>query len=171
MSKAHATVGKDTELKLANYLAANGWPQARRMIRTGFRLRTREAADEGDIVGTPFTWQSKSLRDKQPGHDPNGAMERAIPGWLAETESQRVAARTPAGFLVIRRWGTTDVGRWWVHQRLGQLVELETGFANDHTPKLVVAGPYVPIRMELSCLIGILHQLGWADENPEEATA
>jgi hypothetical protein len=79
-----------------------------------------------------------------------------------------VAARTPAGFLVVRRWGTTDVGRWWVHQRLGQLINLQTGFASDHSPAVTVAGPYVPIRMELSCLIGILHQLGWTEAKAEE---
>lgn len=166
MSAKDTNVGKDTERQVARYLRENGWPGAERRVRTGFRVFGREVADEGDIVGTPFCWQVKSLR-------PAARAELAVPKWLAETEAQRIVSCAPLGFLVVRRWGTTDVGRWWSFTRLGQLHSMLTGFALDAMaaqPEWQVPA-LLPVRMDMASLTGLLHQLGWADTAGEEAVS
>lgn len=158
MSAKDTNVGKDTERAVAGWLRGNGWPGAERRVRTGYRTSTRESADEGDITGMPgLCVQVKSLR-------PTARAELAVPSWLAQTEQQRAASGATLGFLVVRRWGTTDVGRWWAFTRLGQLYDMLTGFAFD--PK--GAEPerpmpdLIPVRMDVASLAGLLHKLGWA---------
>jgi hypothetical protein len=150
-------VGKDTERAVAGWLRANGWPGAERRVRTGYRTSTRESADEGDITGCPFIcWQVKSLR-------PPARAELAVPSWLAQTEQQRQASGATLGFLVVRRWGTTDVGRWWAFQTAAQLYHLLSGKDED-----LDYGRLIPVRMDMAALASLLHITGWAGV---EATA
>lgn len=159
-----ADVGKDTERRVARYLRENGWPSAERRIKTAYRVGDREVADEGDLIGCiGICWQVKSLR-------PANRMELAVPTWLAETEHQRRASGATLGFVVVRRWGTEDVGRWWTFQRLSQLADLATislGL-NNYEPEFY--GPRIPVRMDMAALVGLLHQTGWAGTTSQEAT-
>jgi hypothetical protein len=141
MTAKDTNVGKDTEQRLARWLREHGgFPHAERTVRTGYRVSSRSMADAGDIDGCPgLAFQAKSLR-------PADRAERAVPDWLLETEAQRQAAGADIGVLVVRRWGTTDVGRWWAFLPLPQL-------AGD--------GPFVPVRLELAHAVAYLHRVGY----------
>ena len=100
-------VGKDTELRAARYLRSRGLAGVERAVRTGFRTTERSVADAGDLTGWPGVCiQVKSLR-------PANAAERQTRTWLAELESPRQQSGASIGLLIVRRWGTTDVGEWW----------------------------------------------------------
>ncbi len=158
MSAKHTNVGKDTEQRLARYLRGVGWPNAERTVRTGYRTAARTVQDAGDIDGTPgLCWQAKSLR-------PADRAEREVAGWLVDVEWQRARAGADIGLLLVRRWGTTDVGRWWCFLDAVDLVQATGG--------LVAALPadvVMPTRMELRHAVTLLHTLGYGD--PVEAAA
>lgn len=157
----HNDVGKDTEQRVARYLRETGFPGCERRVKTGYRVTGREDPDQGDLTGCPgICWQVKSLR-------PATRAELAVPGWLAETEYQRIASGADLGFLVVRRWGTTDVGRWWVFQRLHQLHGLACGAVTE-VPEVPGVGA-IPVRMDMAALVGLLHNTGWA--GTEEAVS
>jgi hypothetical protein len=121
-------------------------------VRTGYRVAARELADGGDIDGTiGLCWQSKSLR-------PADRAEREVPGWLLEVEQQRAQSGADIGLLVVRRWGTTDVGRWWCFLDTVDLVQATGG--------LVAALPadvVMPVRLELRHAVTLLHTWGYGD--------
>jgi hypothetical protein len=177
VSKKDTNVGKATEQEVVRYLRP-WWPGAERKIRTGYRVNGREMVDHGDVMGTPgICWQIKSLRTHDPRSkvvDPTAGYERAIPEWLMQTEAQRLASGSDLGFLVVRRWGTTDVGRWWVFQRLAQLHRLleDMPLTTESYITRFTPGALVPVRMDMASLIGILDQTGWTagsgvvDEGP-----
>ena len=157
----HNSVGKETEQMVARWLRdEGGFPEARRIVRTGYdRPGGHTAADEGDIdTGAPVTVQCKSLR-------PVDRMERAVPGWLAETEAQRQTAGTDVGLLVVRRWGTTDVGRWWAFLRLR---DLSCVSEERYRP----SAPWgAPVRLEVRHATALLHTWGYGcPDIPTSAT-
>lgn len=141
MTATHTNVGKDTEQRVARwYRDVGGYPHAERRVKTGFKIANREVVDAGDIDGVPYVVQVKSLR-------PAERMEREVPGWLVETERQRQAADARVGLLIVRRWGTTDVGRWWALLPLGGLV-----FPH---PPASLAEP-VPVRLEVRHAVALI---------------
>lgn len=143
-------VGKDTEQRLARWLRGNGWPSAERTVRTGYRVTNRTLADAGDIDGTPgICWQAKSLR-------PADRAEREVAGWLLEVEQQRVQSDADLGILVVRRWGTTDVGRWWAFLDTVDLVQAADGLIAAFPADVVM-----PVRMELRHMTVLLHAWGY----------
>jgi hypothetical protein len=148
-----ADIGKETERMVAGWLRNNGWPGCERRVKTGYRVPGREDPDQGDLTGMPgICVQVKSLR-------PATRMEQAIPAWLRETEMQRIASGSALGFLVVRRWGTTDVGRWWTFQSARQLFTLLGGQPTDIGDQI---GRLIPVRMDMAALSSLLHQTGWA---------
>lgn len=142
MSAAHNAVGKQTEQMVARWLRDHGgYPHAERTVRTGYRTAAREVVDAGDIDGVPYVVQVKSLR-------PADRMEREVPGWLVETERQRQAAGTRVGLLIVRRWGTTDVGRWWAFLPLGVLTGVSPGWPAGPEP--------MPARLEVRHAVALI---------------
>lgn len=159
MSKKDTDVGKDTEQRVARWLRGNGFPHAERTVRTGYRVTGRQLADAGDIDGTPgITWQVKSLR-------PATRAEREVPGWLLETDAQRAATGASVGLLVVRRWGTTDVGRWWAYINASDLFGVADGFAGA----ALNPGVIMPVRLELRHMVTLLRGWGWG--STDEAAA
>jgi hypothetical protein len=140
MTATHATRGKVTERIVVRWMRQNGFPGADRTRRMGFRTVLRTVEDEGDIGMAPgLLCQVKSLR-------PVNRMERAVGGWLLETELQRRAAGAYAALLVVRRDGTADVGEWWAWLPLYMLDNLRRPDSThawaetDHVPaRLMVA--------------------------------
>jgi len=145
-------VGKDTEQRVARWLRGPGSPHAERTVRTGYRTANRQLVDAGDIDGTPgLVWQIKSLR-------PPERAEREVVGWLAETEVQRQAVNAHLGLLVVRRWGTTNAGRWWCFFNAAAFVHA-TGGQGDALP---LEHP-MPLRLELRHALAVLHALGYGE--------
>jgi len=148
-------IGAETERMVARWLRGEGWAGAERRIRTGYRTAERTVADQGDLTGLPgLCVQVKSLR-------PATRMELAVPGWLAETEAQREASSATLGLLVVRRWGTVDVGRWWAFLELADL----RGLLDGTLGALGVPGTRLhdvaPVRLELRHVVHLLREQGW----------
>jgi hypothetical protein len=147
-------VGKQTEQMVARYLRSRGLAGVERAVRTGFRTRDRTVADAGDLTGWPGVCvQVKSLR-------PANAAERAVRRWLVELEVQRAQSGASVGLLVVRRWGTTDVGEWWCFLHLATVL----GMAAEATAGIEPLSwlDAVPVRMELSDAVDLMQTWGWA---------
>jgi hypothetical protein len=145
--------GHDAERALARWLRSNGFGQAERAVRTGFRTADRAAPDPGDITGTPgIVWSVKDCAAEQ------------TTKWLAELEVMRAGAGALVGLLVHRRRGYADPGRWWCWTPLDVPVWLLTGYggAAGH------AEARAPVRMELTDVVALLRATGYGD--PPEAT-
>jgi hypothetical protein len=146
-------VGKDTERRVANYFRGAGFAGAERAVRTGFRAAGRDSPDQGDRIGLPgICVQVKSLR-------PASRAETQTRKWLAELETQRAAAGASVGLLVVRRWGTTDVGRWWCFLRAADLFGMADGFSGHAL--MALRDGAAPVRLELSDLVDMMRAWGW----------
>lgn len=160
-TKNTRAIGADTERRVARYFRDEGWAGAERRIRTGYRTASRTVADQGDLMGLPgLCVQIKSLR-------PQTAAEAATRLWLIETEAQREASGAVLGLLVVRRWGTDDVGRWWVFLDLPDLQALLDGTLGNIVPAAGEAAPDrqpAPVRLELRHLVAVLKDQGWGAE-------
>ncbi|TFV91380.1 hypothetical protein [Blastococcus sp. CT_GayMR16] len=153
MTAKDTNVGKQTEQLAARWLRDHGgFPHAERTVRTGYKTANRQLIDAGDIDGCPgLVIQCKSLR-------PADRAERSVAGWLLETETQRQAVDAHVGVLVVRRWGTTDVGRWWCFFTAGAFVHLTGGRSEQF------AGPdVVPLRLEVRHAFALLALRGLGD--------
>lgn len=165
MGAAERRVGVETERLVAAYLRSRGLAGVERTVATGYRTGDRSRADQGDLLGIPGVCvQVKSLRDRRAGRDPNAPAELAVPAWLAETELQRQAAGATIGVLVVRRWGASDVGRWWSFLYARDLFGMADGFSHQLLPAIaaVPAVSLAPVRLELSDLVDMMQAWGWA---------
>jgi hypothetical protein len=152
IGKANARKGKDTELKVAAYLRNNGWPDAERAGRTGWRPRggDRASTDPGDTRGTDrLVFQIKATSTMS-----NLKIRKA----LADTATQAVDA--DYGILVQRRDGTTAVGLWWAWLPVRDLCALTSG-----SEKFLARDGCLdaPVRIELGALVALLHAAGYGD--------
>ncbi len=89
--------GTAAETAVVNYLRFQGWPYAERRALSG-------PNDKGDVTGTPdLVWEVKA------------GNRLDVPGWLRETEVERVNARASYGILVVKPQGVGlgNVDRWW----------------------------------------------------------
>jgi hypothetical protein len=134
---------------VVGYLHSRGLTGVERAVRTGFSAGGRSVADAGDLTGWPGVCvQVKSLR-------PANAAERETRRWLAETEAQRRQSGASVGLLVVRRWGTTDVGEWWCFLMARDLLHAAEGGPILHTTT-------APVRLELEDAVDLLQTWGWA---------
>jgi hypothetical protein len=157
-------VGKDSERRVVAYFHLRGMAGVERAVRTGFRASNGRVMDDaGDLTGLPGVCvQVKSLR-------PANAAERQTRTWLAETEQQRAQSGASVGLLVVRRWGTTDVGRWWCFLHLRDLFGMSDGYSGQLLGGgLAVAA--APVRMELSDVVDMMQAWGWAPAEQEQGT-
>ena len=158
--------GKRGERDVVRYLAANGWPSARREVRTG-DLRT---ADEGDIVLTGLTVEVKFYD--------GGLTEGSVTTYLRKL-SQVQKRPGDIGLLIERRQRVAEPGRWWCHATPEDAARLLTGCRLGHAE----GGPCVcsldradcdgsvAVRMPLSVAVERLNTGGWADDPRAEVQA
>jgi hypothetical protein len=96
--------GADAERAVVAYLTEHGFPYAERRLC---------GAAGPDITGTPgIAWEVKSARRHE------------LAAWVDQAEAQRPGVGANLAPLVIKRTGTTDVGRWYAVLPMAQLVEL-----------------------------------------------
>jgi len=152
LGRASARKGKETERMVAAYLRDHGWPQAERMVRTGWRNRARTEQDPGDIRGTPsLVGQVKSTPSLS-----DVDIRRA----LDETAEQATAA--DYGVLVQRRNGKSDVGRWWAWLPLLDVCALSTGEEKFLSRN---GNLDAPLRMQVGALVALLHRAGYGEKD------
>jgi hypothetical protein len=85
------------------WLKRNGWPFARRIVMKGHR-------DEGDISlgdGIPVTIEAKAEKHV------------ALGEYIKELDAEIVHAGNETGIVIIKRRGTTDVGKYYVLTTVG----------------------------------------------------
>ena len=112
-SKAAGTAAESAVVK---WLHAKGWPDAKRITLHG-------SDDQGDVwVTRSFIIEVKvrGPRSSNAGLGQPGDTE--LEGWLQELEVEMENSGAKHGFLIVKRKGTTDPGRWWAYTRLGTLV-------------------------------------------------
>lgn len=156
IGKANSAKGKYYEREVAKFLQANGFPEAKRTVRTGYRTARNMSADEGDICGTPgITWQVKAT---------NESRWWQLPQWLDSTRLQKEASGAEYGILVLKRKGNADPGTWWVHIDLADVVGM---LPDPRFGDLPPAAPHVPIRLELHHMVSILRLAGYGQADGE----
>ncbi len=113
--------GIRAELDVAKYLAANGLPDARRSVATGWSNATTEYQDAGDITGTPgLCFQVKNRAQPLVG--------KLLDDTWAETVRQ-AGDRMP--LIVEKRAGTADPGAWWLYTTSAWYVHLLVGVSRE----------------------------------------
>lgn len=141
--------GADTERLLVRGLRELGFPHADRTIRTG---HGSARADLGDVDGTPgVVWQAKSMR-------PITRAEACVPGWMAETEQQRRAARADVGVLVVRR-DLFHPPDWWTFLDAAVLAGLVDVGATPGRPEPLG----IPARVTLRDACMLLRAAGYGE--------
>lgn len=96
--------GKEYEQRLARYLVEQGWPDAKRSVRSGWSNSRSESQDEGDITGTPGLCFQLKAGDVE--LVPGAGLDRIY----RETVAQ---ARDRLPLIVNRRVGVADPGGWF----------------------------------------------------------
>ncbi len=108
------TIGAQTERHVTEYLAkALNDDRINRRVRNG-------AKDRGDVNGVRVHGQRLVIEIKD-------CARTDLPAWTAEAEIEADNDDALCGIVVAKRRGTTDVGRYWVHMTVNQLVALLTG--------------------------------------------
>ena len=112
-SKSRGTAG---ESAVVRWLHEKGWPDARRSALHG-------SADHGDIeVARGFIIEVKVRGNRSSNAALGQPGDAELEGWLQELETEMKNAGASYGFLIVKRKGTTDPGKWWAYVRLGTLV-------------------------------------------------
>lgn len=143
--------GLTAERDLCRWLRSNGFPQAERAVRTGFRTADRTSADPGDLTGTGLiVWSVKDCAVEQHAkwRDELDVMLQAVP-----------CHPDQLGLIVHKRRGHATPGAWWVWiqlQDLAHVIGLEHSY---HGPQW--------FRTTLDELIPLVRAAGYGD--PEEA--
>ena len=103
--------GSAAERAVADYLAAElDDDRIDRRPRTG-------AKDKGDIGGVRVNGHRLVVEVKN-------HVRTDIPGWISEAQVEAVNDGALAGVVVAKRRGTTNVGRWYVHMTVDELVSI-----------------------------------------------
>lgn len=100
--------GTWAESKVREWLRGCGYPYAKRNALAG-------AKDEGDIYlgdGVPVVLEVKNEKRMD------------IAGYIKELEAEMVNGDADFGAVVVRRRGTTDVGRWYALTTMEQYIGL-----------------------------------------------
>lgn len=155
MAKFSVDKGKRAELHTARYLET-WWPEAARMVTTGYRTSRTTVADKGDLRGLPFTVQVK---------DHTGTPTNALPPLsdlsvrqlLAATRRQADAAGHVVGVLLEKRRGKASPGDWWAHLDALTLSWLLLGqWFNDMDVPTIQAVRTANFRLRLEELVPLL---------------
>lgn len=119
------TKGLTAERAVANYFKAQGWPDAKRSVATGWSNSSTESGDVGDILGVPgFAVQVKNLKSGLTGKALDDVYQEALAQAVSLT---RLTGRDSAAIIIEKRAGTADVGRWWAHLSNRTYLRMLTG--------------------------------------------
>lgn len=133
--------GKRAERAVAKYFRDHGYDADRRVV-TGFKVRGRLRADEGDVRGTPgICIQVKDETGSGP------LIGRHLDDFMAQTAAQAMACGARIPLLVEKRRAYADPGRWWAWLPQYAFIALIGGSVPIH------AWETYPVRIELRDII------------------
>ena len=153
-------IGTQTEVDCVNYLHANGFPLAERLVQKG-------KDDEGDVR----VIRGHVHLELKGGKAAETASDAQILKWIEETERERCKANVHHAFLVTKRagYGSKRVGMWWAHTQLVKLLMLYgIDFApimHEGDPVHIANGFYAPMKMTLDDLLRHLKAAGYGTNN------
>lgn len=147
MSNPSKRKGTAAETAVTRWLRANGYPHAERRALSGNQ-------DKGDILASPGLIIEVKNRQGGAGHGQPGPAE--LSAWMRQAATERRNARADLCPLVVKRVGTTDVGRWFTYMTAAEFAYLlDSG--------LDVRVGDAPVCMALADLVAILRAVGYGD--------
>lgn len=157
MSNRPKQRGTAAETAVTRWLRDNGFPWADRLTLTGIN-------DRGDICLLPGLAVIAEVKNHATAATGQPAPAQ-LTGWMAETEKERDNAKADHAALIVKRKGTTDVGRWFAYVPLGHLVRLERGLeANVGQHKVTDLWPAIygqPVGIDVATWAQLLRRGGW----------
>lgn len=149
--------GTAAETAALRWLREHGFPWTERLTLSGIN-------DRGDLSLLPGCAVIAEIKNHasatagQPGH-------AQLVKWMAETETERDNAHAEHAALIVKRKGTTDVGRWWCYLPIGHLVRLERALPADvGTHKVTDLWPAIygqPACITVAAWAELLRRGGW----------
>lgn len=148
--------GTKGETALVRYARNHGFGAADRLTKTGRH-------DRGDVQLAPGCMAQVKCVKVASKRGPTPAL---LTEWMTQTRVQTMNGRHDFGFLVVKREGTTDVGRWFAFLEVRHLVELVDSYADrdtaDNTERNVAY--WRPVCMDVADFLPILRHAGWGDQ-------
>lgn len=140
-------IGTAAETAIVRHARDHGYPGADRQPLRG-------NLDQGDVTLCPgVIVEAKSHKTAaagQPG-------PKVLATWLDETELERVNARAAHSLLIVKRAGTTDVGKWWAYLPMWQMSALLN--VPDAPPE-----PDAVVCLTVSAALALLRSAGYGNE-------
>lgn len=159
--------GTAAETAALRWLREHGFPWTERLALAG-------SADCGDLSllpGRGVVVEVKNVAVAGTGQPPAGLLA----DWMAQTEAERANSDAEHAALVVKRAGTTDVGRWWCYVPLGHLIRLERGLPADvgeHSVTQLWGEPYgEPVCITVATWTVMLRKTGWGSPVDDESEA
>lgn len=164
MSNPSKSKGTAAETAALRWLREHGFPWTERLTLAGIH-------DRGDLSllpGCAVIAEVKNTKQGATGQPP----AKVLHDWMRQTETERVNAQADTAALIVKRGGTTDVGRWFAYLPLAHLLHIERG-ANSPTHDDNHAGAYrTPVCVTVAAWTELLRRGGWGQPwDDEEGTA
>ena len=137
--------GTAAETLAVRWFRANGFPQADRQPLRGNR-------DTGDLDIAPGVVVEVKAHKLPTGHPTSGQ----VATWMAQSGLERDNAGARYCPLVVKRPGTTDVGRWFAFVTFADLAMLTGAFVPRDVDD-------VPVSLPVSALAAVLRSAGYGE--------
>ena len=152
MSNPSKSKGTAAETALVRWLRANGFPGADRQPLRGGR-------DQGDVALCPgVVVEVKYHAGPAATGQPTAA---TLAAWLDEVDVEQSNAGAAVAFLVVKRKGTTDPGRWFAYVHLSTFVDLTDPEEPCILPDGLAHDP--PVQLAVADLAALLRAAGYGD--------
>lgn len=143
--------GTFNETASAKWLRANGFPMADRKVRRGSR-------DEGDLDLSPGLIAEVKAYRLPTGTPTAGQLD----DWMAQAAAEKAHAGAAYCPLIVKRPGTTDVGRWFAYLPSADFALLTGAFLPREVDD-------VPVMLPVSAMAMVFRSAGYG--NPLEESA
>ncbi|AKU15766.1 hypothetical protein [Luteipulveratus mongoliensis] len=150
-SKAKGTLA---ETACVNWFRAHGFPWAERLTLSG-------AYDRGDISLLPGHAVIVEVKSYSAAGNGQPAT-KMLAGWMAEVEREVNNAGADHGVLVVKRAGSTDVGRWFAYVHPAAFLAMVGAQVEPDMPD--------PICTTVACVTAVLRTAGYGDPIPLAAS-
>ena len=150
MSNPSKSKGTAAETAIVRWLRNNGYPTAERRALSGNQ-------DKGDILAGPGLVIEVKNRRGGAGYGQPGPSELGT--WMAQAAADKANARADLCPLIVKRVGTTDVGKWWLYLTAG-----EVAFLLDSGLDVTLPRPSAPLCMSVADGFALLRVAGYGDE-------
>lgn len=137
--------GTRNETRLVRWLHQNGFGHADRLTKTGQR-------DRGDVLLCPGVMAEVKAWDLALVVPTAGQLVE----WMEQTEREAEHGRHDVAFLVVKRRGTQDPGRWFAYIAGWRFRALLGG-------DLPMRGAG-PVMLSVADLVTVLRSAGWGDQ-------